>query len=306
MVRHRARWISTALAGALVAGGAAARAQTSDPGEADDLRREVRTLRAQLAALRGAISEAAEFDRLRANALVRALGSTPAAVSDAPVSKAPAEASGRRGAATKPAPTPAAMHHAAVADTGGGSVRGRVDVPSGEPVAYVYVENIRAPGVRERKVIKQVDKQFVPRWAVVQTGTAVEFPNLDNIYHNVFSLSSGNTFDLGLYSAGTEGKAHVFAEPGAVDVYCNIHPQMAASLLVVPNRYFAKVKPDGSFEISGVPSGRRKVVAWAPGSRLSADWTEVQPGGTATISLKLEPKSGGHTNKHGRAYGSYE
>ena len=305
MSRHLSRWLTTGVAGALVLTAAAARAQNPEAMDTDDLRREVRSLRSQLQALRGAIAEAAEFDRLRANALVRALGSAPP-VSEAPASRAPAEASGRRASPSKPAPTPAALHHSAAAEPSGGSLRGRVEIPSGEPVAYVYVENIRGPTVRERKVIKQIDKQFVPRWAVVQTGTAVEFPNLDNIYHNVFSLSSGNTFDLGLYSAGTDGKAHVFGEPGAVDVYCNIHPQMAASLLVVPNRYFAKVKPDGSFEIAGVPSGRRKVVAWAPGSRLAADWVELQPGGAATISLKLEPKSGGHTNKHGRAYGSYE
>src|SRR5262249_26394195 len=151
-------------------------------------------------------------------ALVRALGSAPA-VSEAPAVKSP-EMSGRRPAPARSASAPALPHHPSEAT---GTVRGRVEVPTGEPVAYVYVENLRAPAVRERRVIKQVDKQFVPRWAVVQTGTAIEFPNLDNIYHNVFSLSTGNAFDLGLYSSGTEGKAKVFTEPGAVDVYCNIH-----------------------------------------------------------------------------------
>ena len=60
------------------------------------------------------------------------------------------------------------------------------------------------------------------------------------------------------------------------------------------------------FEIGGVPVGRRKVVAWAPGSRLIADWVEVLPGNAASISLKLERKTGGHTNKQGRPYGSYD
>jgi plastocyanin len=295
-----------AAAAALASARAPARAE-SQSGEASDveeMRRELRALKAQLQLLRAAVAEAAEFDRLRANSLARALG-TPAPSEPAPSKSA--DSSPRRAALQKPAPVPPpASARLSPAELQSGVIRGKVEVPSGEPVAYVYVENVRGPLVRERKVIKQVDKQFVPRWAVVQLGTAVEFPNLDNIYHNVFSLSSGNTFDLGLYSSGTEGKAHVFDEAGAVDVYCNIHPQMGASLLVVPNRHFAKVKADGSFEISGVPAGRRKVVAWAPGSRLAADWVEVSPGSAASLALKLTSKSGAHSNKFGKPYGSYE
>jgi hypothetical protein len=75
---------------------------------------------------------------------------------------------------------------------------------------------------------------------------------------------------------------------------------------VVPNKYFAKVKPDGSFELPSVPTGRRKVVAWAPGSRAASEWVEVAAGGTADLNLKLESKAGGHKNKAGQAYGSYE
>jgi hypothetical protein len=77
-------------------------------------------------------------------------------------------------------------------------------------------------------------------------------------------------------------------------------------VLVVPNRYFAKVKGDGTFEIAGVPVGRRKIVAWAPGSRPTADWIEVAVGHSADLSLKLEPKGSAHKNKAGQSYGSYE
>jgi len=186
-------------------------------------------------------------------------------------------------------------------------VRGRVDMPPGEPVAYVYVENVFEPAVKNRKVvIEQKGKSFVPSWAVVQRGTVIEFPNLDNIYHNVFSLSSGNSFDLGLYNSAGDAKSHAFNEPGAVDIYCNIHPQMAASTLVVPNRYFAKVKSDGHFEITGVPRGKRKVVAWSPGTRLTSQWIELESDEPAELSLKLESKAAGHVNKAGRPYGSYE
>jgi len=206
----------------------------------------------------------------------------------------------------RPAGASVAVVHRRPPEPPSGTIRGKVTVPPGEPVAYVYVENLEEPAVRGKRVtIQQVGKKFVPGWAVVQRGTAIEFPNLDNIYHNVFSLSSGNSFDLGLYNSSAEAKGHTFNEAGAVDIYCNIHPQMAASALVVPNRYFAKVKPDGEFEIKGVPRGKRKVVAWAPGARLTSQWVELE-GETSEISLKLEPKTLGHANKQGHAYGSYE
>jgi plastocyanin len=310
----RASLLLVTISTSIFAVGGRALAQGAESGDAAEMRREIQSLKAQLSAMKAAMAEAAEFDRLRANALVRALGSpSGSSTSEAPATKAAApETPSRRGAPSRaPTPVPSAARRAAQAAPAeapaGGSVRGRVDVPRGEPVAYVYVENLRGAAARgERVKIEQVNKQFVPPWAVVQRGTTIEFPNLDNIYHNVFSLSSGNTFDLGLYNSAGEAKNHSFEEPGAVDIYCNIHPQMAASVLVVPNRYFAKVKGDGSFEITGVPSGKRKVVAWAPGSRLSAEWVEVQPGGGAEVSFRLEPKAGGHKNKLGRPYGSYE
>ena len=159
-------------------------------------------------------------------------------------------------------------------------------MPGGEPVAYVYVENIFEPAVHHKEVIQQKQKQFIPRWAVVQRGTTIEFPNNDNIYHNVFSLSSGNSFDLGLYNSSSDAKSQTFNEPGAVDIYCNIHPQMVASTLVVPNRYFAKVKSDGTYELAGVPSGKRKIVAWAPGLHLTSQWVQVDAGGVRGAELE--------------------
>jgi hypothetical protein len=136
--------------------------------------------------------------------------------------------------------------------------------------------------------------------------TKAVFARSDTVYHNVFSPSSGNSFDLGLYNSAQTAKAHQFNDPGSVDIFCNIHPQMAASILVVPNRYFAKVKPDGAFEISDVPGGKRKVVAWAPGARLNVQWVELEPGNAVDVSFKLEPKLPGHKNKDGQQYGSYQ
>jgi plastocyanin len=304
--------------------------QAAEPADTEEMRREIRLLKSQVQTLKSAISEIAELDRQRAAILNKALSSMPTAADAAPTARAdkrPAE-SPRAADTTKPAapslpattdvpPTPAPRATTAFrapprprpqpVEIPHGALRGKVEVPAGEPVAYVYVENIAEPAVKGRRyVIQQVGKKFVPQWAVVQRGSVIEFPNLDNIYHNVFSLSSGNSFDLGLYNSSGDAKYHSFSEPGVVDIYCNIHPQMAASALVVPNRHFAKVKQDGTFEITGVPRGKRKVVAWAPGSRLTSQWVDLE-GDSADVSLKLESKGqGGHTNKYGRLYGSYE
>jgi plastocyanin len=298
-------------------------AWAGEASEVEELRREVRQLQSQLQALRTAVAEAAEFDRQRAALLTRALKNLGAAPSEAaPAKSEPAAPRASAPPSPPPAPPPApvaraeasprrSVHPAPAAapppENAVGTIRGKLAVPSGEPVAYVYVENVLAPAVKgQRKVIEQSGKKFVPNWAVIQRGTAISFPNNDNIYHNVFSLSSGNSFDLGLYNSGGEAKSHTFGEAGAVDVYCNIHPQMAASVLVVPNKHFAKVKGDGSYEIAGVPSGRRKVVAWAPGSRVSSEWVEVAAGSTVDLNLRLDSKASGHKNKSGQAYGSYE
>jgi len=285
----------------------------AEPSDIDDVRRDLRQLQAQVQALRAGMSEAAELDRQRAAVLMRALKSVPEPAAPSASSKNdPAAPAPHPAAEASPAPraemaASGSPRRGAASETSLGAIRGKVEVPAGEPVAYVYVENILAPPAKaERKVIQQSGKKFVPGWAVIQRGTTIAFPNLDNIYHNVFSLSAGNSFDLGLYNSSGEAKSHTFAEAGPVDVYCNIHPQMSASILVVPNRYFAKVKADGTFEIAGVPVGRRKVVAWAPGSRPTSDWIEVAVGRTATVSLKLEAKGSAHKNKAGQSYGSYE
>ena len=101
----------------------------------------------------------------------------------------------------------------------------------------------------------QENKTFEPKLLVVPLGSRVDFPNLDPWFHNVFSLYQGKRFDLGLYQAGAEREV-VFDRPGASFLFCNIHPQMKASLLVTPNRCFARADSQGRFTIRDVPPGR--------------------------------------------------
>ncbi len=188
------------------------------------------------------------------------------------------------------------------------AVTGRVQARSGSlKDAYVYVDQVRGAPARGKTLeIKQKDKQFSPRVAVVLRGTSVVFPNLDPVYHNVFSTSGRNSFDLGAYRAGETPRSVVLNTPGVVDVYCNIHSRMSASILVAPSPMYAKVNPDGSFRIDNVPVGARKLVAWSPGMKPGQQKIEVTPsGGQATFVLDEEPATA-HLNKTGQPYGSYK
>ena len=141
---------------------------------------------------------------------------------------------------------------------------------------------------------------------MVQRGTTVTFPNEDSTYHNVFAKDPSATFDLGIYRKGDDPKSYRFTKAGLIDVYCNMHSKMRAEVLVVPNHLYTKVRPDGSFKLSRVPPGRRKIVAWGPGAELVSKFVDVGAGDTTTLSLSLRPKKRRqHTNKNGQPYGSY-
>jgi plastocyanin len=189
-----------------------------------------------------------------------------------------------------------------------GVVTGRVQARAGSlKETYVYLDQVRGGSAHGRTVeIKQKDKQFWPQVAVVLRGTNVVFPNFDSIYHNVFSTSGRNSFDLGAYRAGETPRAVVLNTPGVVDIYCNIHARMTASVLVVPNPVYTKVGSDGSFRLENVPVGSRKIVAWSPSAKPAQQRVEVTPAG-AQASFTLEyPPSTTHANKLGQPYGSYK
>ena len=102
--------------------------------------------------------------------------------------------------------------------------------------------------------MKSDQKRFRPRVVAVPLHGSVDFPNVDSIYHNVFSVSGGNRFDLGLYRSGAS-KSRQFDEAGLVRVFCNIHPQMVGFVLVVDSDFVATTGPDGKFRFDGVPAG---------------------------------------------------
>ena len=148
------------------------------------------------------------------------------------------------------------------------------------------------------------DKEFSPHVLVVPVGSTVGFPNHDPFNHNVFSLSEENPFDLGLYGRG-ETRAARFTKPGIVRVYCNVHAQMSAIVVVRDNPYFAQPASDGSFTLPSVPPGEYRLHLWHERAPEVTQDLVVSDTGVGDLALELDARGyrfTPHLNKHGQPY----
>jgi plastocyanin len=135
-------------------------------------------------------------------------------------------------------------------------------------------------------VMDQRNETFVPHLLAITTGTTVDFPNSDRLYHNVFSLSKTKTFDLGRYAAG-RSQAVRFDRPGIVRVFCDIHSHMNAFILVFNHRFFSVSDADGRYRIDNIPPGTYNVVAWNEGLASEPRAAAVPDGGTTELDFQL-------------------
>jgi plastocyanin len=200
----------------------------------------------------------------------------------------------------------------AAAPAPAGGIAGRVTLSrNGAPLpdasnAVVWLESVRkaeTPGVVKGQM-ESARKRFTPRVVAVPSHTAVDFPNVDPIFHNVFSVSGANRFDLGLYRSGASKKQQ-FDTPGLVRVYCNIHPQMVGFVRVVESDFYAVTGPDGAFRLDGVPVGTWTLKVWHEEGGESEARVTVRPRETAASTLALDTstfKSQPHLNKYGKPY----
>lgn len=162
---------------------------------------------------------------------------------------------------------------------------------------------------RPRPKMLQRNKQFSPRVLVVPAGTVVDFPNLDPFFHNAFSLFEGNRFDLGLYERGTT-KSVTFSKPGICYIFCNIHPEMSAVVVVVDTPYYAVSNPAGEFTIAHMPPGRYALSVWHARNKpanprefprevtISAGTSDLGPIRLVESDQVMAP----HMNKYGHEY----
>jgi plastocyanin len=181
------------------------------------------------------------------------------------------------------------------------------DDRQGEDVglAVIWLETGRPLAAAPVKAeITTADKQFSPHVLVVPVGSIVTFPNHDPFNHNVFSLSEEHPFDLGLYGRG-ETRSVKFQRAGIIRIYCNVHAQMSALVVVRDNPYYAQPSNDGSFSLPAVPPGHYQLHAWHERSPELIRDLEVPAGGLDSLDLQLDArgyKFQPHMNKFGRPY----
>jgi plastocyanin len=191
-----------------------------------------------------------------------------------------------------------------------GVIRGRFRLPAGtaddrrpalvEPrtaarprqprVGVVYLEVAPSAAfetpVAARERMDQRQETFVPHVLAIRTGTTVDFPNSDRVYHNVFSLSPTRRFDLGRYAVG-RSKSVRFDRPGVVRVFCDIHSHMSAFILVFAHGYFAATQPDGDFQLPAVPAGTYMLAGWYEGEVRVTRQIVVRAGETSAVDLQV-------------------
>lgn len=195
------------------------------------------------------------------------------------------------------------MHVGAGSVTGIVRTQSRAGVTPATAVVYAEPIDLPAPRVPRRFTLSQKNKSFQPRVLAVPLGSTVDFPNNDTIHHNVFSLSGPQPFDLGLYRAG-ESRPRTFTTPGTYRVFCNIHPQMMATIVVAPSAFTAVASPDGRFMLD-LPAGRFRVTALSErASPVSIEITSTQ-GASAIPELTLDESTwrfAQHKDKFGKDY----
>jgi plastocyanin len=163
--------------------------------------------------------------------------------------------------------------------------------PPDPPVAVVYLEgdfaissSTNAPSVK----MEQRHYQFAPGTLAIQKGTSVEFPNLDDAYHNVFSYSRAKRFDLGRYRKEEKPAALTFDKPGVVKLYCEIHEHMRGTILVLDSPYFVKTDPAGKFRIEHLPRGKFTLKAWINEKTVLAKPVDLKDGGVVKIDFSRD------------------
>jgi plastocyanin len=160
----------------------------------------------------------------------------------------------------------------------------------------IYLEGeVPAPPITA--AIEQKDRQFLPDLVVIPPGSSVSFPNLDKIFHNVFSLSKPKTFDLGNYPKG-QTRLVTFPKPGIVFVNCRLHPNMTATVVVSPNRWNAIADGSGSFTLHGVTPGTYTIVAWHKAAGFFSERVEVSPDRAATVQFIIPLAEDGTVTSH--------
>ena len=160
-------------------------------------------------------------------------------------------------------------------------------VATDPPRAVVYVEGPSGkPGVLPLRQMVQKDLRFVTPLLAVQTGTKVEFPNLDDTSHNIFSYSPTKRFDLGRYRSDEKPiPSQVFDKAGLVTLRCDIHEHMRGLILVIDSPHFVITEPDGRYRLGGLAAGQYVVKAWIDSRKTLERTVDLKAGATLRVDF---------------------
>ena len=161
--------------------------------------------------------------------------------------------------------------------------------PPDPPAAVVYLEGVfpAAAGGHDRPVAQMAQKNlnFGPGILPIQVGTTVEFPNLDDTYHNVFSYSKTKRFDLGRYRKDENPGMILFDKPGVVTLHCEVHGTMRGTILVLESPYFQKTDAQGFYHLRQLPAGRYLLKAWVNDGDVRSQPVVLSPGGVVHVDF---------------------
>ena len=155
------------------------------------------------------------------------------------------------------------------------------------PLAVVYLDgSFPQPASLSTKQVTQKDLTFIPALLPIRVGTKVEFPNLDDTYHNIFSYSPAKRFDLGRYRPEERPiPSEVFDQPGLVTLRCDIHEHMRGLILVLNSPYFVMTDTSGHFRLSGLPAGHYTLKAWIDSRTTREKPVDLQNGQTLHVDF---------------------
>jgi plastocyanin len=191
-----------------------------------------------------------------------------------------------------------------------GSLDGTLQIAGAAPggtLAFVTLEPLDRKGRTRRakqRVMEQRNREFAPRLMLVPVGSTVSFPNYDKIFHNVFSASAARPFDLGLYREG-QARSITFDHEGFVRIGCNLHANMAATIVVIGAPHYVFTGADGAFRFRTLVPGRYKLRAWSEKSRdpITQDVT-IKPGkNTVAVGVASDAAAGPLPDKFGKPRG---
>ncbi len=173
----------------------------------------------------------------------------------------------------------------------GGKLHGTIstaeELKESQSAVVVWVEGLKDDEAKSQsRIISQAGLQFLPRVLAVSVGQTVQFPNEDDVSHNVFSLSEAKKFKLGIYPKG-ESRDVTFEKTGIIDLFCSIHRHMHAVIVVTPSSHYCQTELGNGYEIDNIPSGKHTLKIWNSKLKVITKEFEMPASGTLELNLSL-------------------